>query len=44
MSLGKSYNLLIGDKTIKIEPTLKILGVILDRDLPFIIPSFLHLG
>ena len=38
MTLGKSqypYNLFIGDKSIEIEPTLKILGVILDRDLSF---------
>lgn len=35
MSLGKSHHTLIVDKTIKIEPTLKILGVTLDRDLPF---------
>ena len=38
MTLGKSqylYNLFIGDKSIKIEPTLKILGVTLDRDLSF---------
>ena len=36
MTLGKSqypYNLFIGDKSIEIEPTLKILGVTLDRDL-----------
>ena len=34
MTLGKSrytYNFLVGDKTIEIEPTLKILGVTLDR-------------
>ena len=38
MILGKSqypYNLFIGDKSIEIEPTLKILGVTLDRDLSF---------
>ena len=38
MTLGKSqypYNLLIGDKSIETEPTLKILGVTLDRDLSF---------
>jgi len=38
MTLGKSqytYNFLVGDKSIKIEPTLKILGVTLDRDLSF---------
>ena len=38
MTLGKSqypYNLFIGDKSIEIEPTLKILGVTLDRDLSF---------
>ena len=38
MTLGKSqylYNLFIGDKSIKIEPTLKILGVTLDWDLSF---------
>ena len=38
MTLGKSqhtYNFLVGDKTIEIEPTLKILGVTLDRDLSF---------
>ena len=29
------YNLFIGDKSIEIEPTLKILGVTLDRDLSF---------
>ena len=36
MTLGKSqypYNLFIGDKSIEIEPTLKILGVTLDWDL-----------
>ena len=36
MALGKSqypYNLFIDDKSIEIEPTLKILGVVLDRDL-----------
>ena len=38
MILGKSqytYNLFIGDKSIEIEPTLKTLGVTLDRDLSF---------
>ena len=38
MTLGKSqysYNLLIGEKSIEIEPTLKILDVTLDRDLSF---------
>ena len=38
MTLGKSqypYNLFIGDKSIEIELTLKILGVTLDRDLSF---------
>ena len=42
MTLGKSqypYNIFIGDKSadksIEIEPTLKILGVILNRDLSF---------
>ena len=38
MTLGKSqypYNLFIGDKSIEIEPILKILGVTLDRDLSF---------
>ena len=38
MTLGKSqypYNLYIGDKSIKIEPTLKILGVTVDQDLSF---------
>ena len=38
MTLGKSqypYNLFIGDKSIEIEPTLKILGVTLDQDLSF---------
>ena len=38
MTLGKSqypYNLFIGDKSIEIEPTLKILRVTLDRDLSF---------
>ena len=38
MTLGKSqypYNLYIGDKSIEIEPTLKILGVTLDQDLSF---------
>ena len=43
MTLGKSqypYNLFIGDsqltmQSIEIEPTLKILGVTLDRDLSF---------
>ena len=38
MTLGKSqypYNLFIGDTSIEIEPTLKILGVTLDRDLSF---------
>ena len=38
MTLGKSqhtYNFLVGDKTIEIEPTLKIFGVTLDRDLSF---------
>ena len=38
MTLGKSqypYNLFIGDKSIETEPTLKILGVTLDRDLSF---------
>ena len=38
MTLGKSqytYNVLVGDKTIEIEPTLKILGVTLHRDLSF---------
>ena len=38
MTLGKSrypYNLFIGDKSIEIEPTLKILGITLDRDLSF---------
>ena len=37
MTLGKSqypYNIFIGDKS-EIEPTLKILGVTLDRDLSF---------
>ena len=36
LTLGKSqypYNRFIGDKSIEIEPTLKILGVTLDRDL-----------
>ena len=38
MTLGKSqcqYNLYTGDKSIEIEPTLKILGVTLDQDLSF---------
>ena len=38
MTLGKisePYSLFIGDKSIEIEPTLKILGVTLDRDLSF---------
>ena len=38
MTLGKSqyqYNLFIGDQSIETEPTLKILGVTLDRDLSF---------
>ena len=38
VTLGKSqypYNLFICDKSIEIEPTLKILGVTLDRDLSF---------
>lgn len=38
MTLGKSqytYNFLVGDKTIEIQPTLKILGVTLDRVLSF---------
>ena len=38
MTLGKSqypYNLFIGDKSIEIESTLKILGVTLDRDFSF---------
>lgn len=38
MTLGKSqypYNILIGDRSIENEPTLKILGVTLDRDLSF---------
>ena len=38
MRLGKSqypYNIFIGDKSIEIKPTLKILGVTLDRDLSF---------
>ena len=38
MTLGKSqypYNPFIGDKSIEIGPTLKILGVTLDRDLSF---------
>ena len=38
MTLGKSqypYNLYIGDKSIAIEPTLKIFGVTLDQDLSF---------
>ena len=38
MTLGKSqypYNLFIGDKFMEIEPTLKILGATLDRDLSF---------
>ena len=38
MTLGKyqyPYNLFIGDKSIEIEPSLKILGVTLDRDLSF---------
>ena len=38
MTLGKSqcpYNRFIGDKSIEIEPTLKTLGVTLDRDLSF---------
>lgn len=38
MTLGKSqytYNLFVGDKFIKIEPTIKILGITLDRDLSF---------
>ena len=38
MTLGKSqypHNLFIGDKSIETEPTLKILGVTLDRDLSF---------
>ena len=38
MTLGKSQypcNLFIGDKSIEIEPTLKILDVTLDRDLSF---------
>ena len=38
MTLGKSqypYNLYIGDKSIEIEPTLKILGITLDQDLSF---------
>ena len=38
MTLGKSqypYNLYIGDKSIEIEPTLKILGVTLDQKLSF---------
>ena len=38
MTLEKSqypYNIFIGDKSIEIEPTLKILGVTLDRDLSF---------
>ena len=38
MTLGKTqypYNLYIGDKSIEIEPTLKILGITLDQDLSF---------
>ena len=38
MTFGKSqypYNLYIGDKSIEIKPTLKILGVTLDQDLSF---------
>ena len=38
MTLGKSQyqcKLFIGDQSIEIEPTLKILGVTLDRDLSF---------
>ena len=38
MPLGKSqypYNLFIGDKSIKFEPTFKILDITLDRDLSF---------
>ena len=38
MTLGKSqypYNLYIGDKSIEIKPTFKILGVTLDQDLSF---------
>ena len=38
MTLGKSqypYNLFIGNTSIEIEPTLKILGVTLDQDLSF---------
>ena len=38
ITLGKSqylYNLFIGDKSIEIEPTLRILGVTLDWDLSF---------
>ena len=38
MTLGKSqcpYNLFIGDKFMEMEPTLKILGATLDRDLSF---------
>ena len=38
MRLGKSqysYNIFIGDKSIEIKPTLKILDVTLDRDLSF---------
>ena len=38
MRLGKSqysYNIFIDDKSIEIKPTLKILGVTLDRDLSF---------
>ena len=38
MRLGKSqysYNIFFDDKSIEIKPTLKILGVTLDRDLSF---------
>ena len=38
MTLRKSqypYNLYIGDKSIEIEPNLKILGITLDQDLSF---------
>ena len=38
MALGKTQytqNLFIGDKSIEIEPTLKILGVTVDRNLSF---------
>ena len=45
MTLGKSqypYNLFIGDKSIEIEPTLKILGVTLDRGFVFQAPRGNH--